>query len=84
MLVLKPEERISIPQMLNHPWVIDVEKAFGDTDDYEDEEHDLKVGSTFFRQEVLGGLISGANSHNGNTNGNINFVNVENLYYQGG
>jgi hypothetical protein len=32
----------------------------------------------------MGGLISGANSHNGNQNGNINFVNVENLYYKGG
>jgi serine/threonine protein kinase len=83
MLVVKPEDRINIPQMLNHPWVIEVDKAF-ETEDYGDEEHDLKVGSTFFRQEVMGGLISGANSHNGNTNGNINFINVENLYYRGG
>lgn len=28
MLVLTPENRISIPQMLNHPWVSDVEKSF--------------------------------------------------------
>lgn len=49
MIILKPEDRISIPQMLNHPWVVDVEKAFGETEDYGDEEHDLKVGSTFFR-----------------------------------
>ena len=69
--------------MLGHPWVVEVDKAF-ETEDYGDEEHDLKVGSTFFRQEVLGGLISGANTHNGNTNGNINFINVENLYYRGG
>lgn len=82
MLVIKPEDRISIPQMLNHPWVKDVEKGFGETYDEEDDEHDLRVGSTFFRQEVMGGLISGANQ--GNENGNINFVNVENLYYKGG
>ena len=49
----------------------------------DDSEHDLRVGSTFFREEVLGGLISGYNNDK-NENGNINFVNVENLYYRGG
>jgi len=84
MIVLKPEDRINIPGMLNHPWVKDVEKGFGlEPEEEEDEEHDLKVGTTFFRQEVLGGLITGA-SHGGNENGNINFVNVENLFYKGG
>ena len=83
MIVLDPSKRISIPQMLNHPWVADVEKGFGDSDAGDDDEHDLKVGSTFFRQEVLGGLIPG-HSSGGNENGNINFVNVENLYYRGG
>ncbi len=48
-----------------------------------DSEHDLRVGSTFFREEVLGGLITGCQS-DGTENGNINFVNVENLYYRGG
>ena len=81
MLVLRPDQRINIPQMLNHPWVRDVEKDFAESYE-EDEEHDLRVGSTFFRQEVMGGLISGANV--GTENGNINFVNVENLYYKGG
>lgn len=81
MLVLDPAKRISIPGMLNHPWVFDMQREMGDG--YEDEEHDLKVGSTFFREEVLGGLITGYKS-DGNENGNINFVNVENLYYRGG
>ena len=81
MLVLDPSKRISIPGMLNHPWVFDMQREMGDG--YEDEEHDLKVGSTFFREEVLGGLITGYKS-DGNENGNINFVNVENLYYRGG
>jgi serine/threonine protein kinase len=81
MIVLKPEHRISIPHMLCHPWVKDVDKGcFGDD---LDDEHDLKVGNTFFRQEVLGGLIPGCK--NGQSeNGNINFVNIENLYYAGG
>ena len=70
--------------MLNHPWVFDMQREMtGDMNNYGDEEHDLRVGSTFFREEVLGGLISGYQS-DGNENGNINFVNVENLYYRGG
>lgn len=84
MLILDPMNRISIPSMLNHPWVYDMSRDLGgEPGNLEDEEHDLRVGSTFFREEVLGGLISGYKS-DGNENGNINFVNVENLYYRGG
>lgn len=82
MIVLKPDKRITIPQMLSHPWVRDVEKSCLGVDE-NDEEHDLKVGTTFFRQEVLGGLIPGS-QNSGNENGNINFVNIENLYYRSG
>ena len=61
MIVLRPEKRITIPQMLSHPWVRDVEKGcFGTEDELNDDEQDLKVGTTFFRQEVLGGLIPGS------------------------
>ena len=49
MIVLDASKRISIPQMLNHPWVADVERGFGDSEADDDNEHDLKVGSTFFR-----------------------------------
>ena len=83
MLILNPAERISIPSMLNHPWVSDMGLNTGITGTMDDSEHDLRVGSTFFREEVLGGLISGYNNDK-NENGNINFVNVENLYYRGG
>lgn len=47
MLVLTPEDRISIPEMLNHPWVKESSDGFDNDDD--DDEHDLKVGATFFR-----------------------------------
>ncbi len=47
MLVLTPENRISIPETLNHPWV--KENSDGLEDDEDDDEHDLKVGATFFR-----------------------------------
>ena len=45
MLILTPEKRISIPEMLNHPWVKEPDDSYGEFDN----EHDLKVGSTFFR-----------------------------------
>ena len=45
--------------MLNHPWVYEMSKEMGDSTTLEDDEHDLRVGSTFFREEVLGGLITG-------------------------
>ena len=47
MLILDPKDRISIPQMLNHAWVIDEDGGLGPT--LGDDEHDLRVGSTFFR-----------------------------------
>jgi mitogen-activated protein kinase-activated protein kinase 5 len=39
MIVIKPEDRITIPQMLNHPWVRDVEKSC--LSGTEDDEQDL-------------------------------------------
>ena len=84
MIVLDPTKRIGIAHMLNHPWLKDVEKNLLEMDSgSDDDDHDLKVGTTFFRQEVLGGLIPGAKSGQ-SENGNINFVNIENLYYRGG
>ena len=42
--MLKPEDRISIPEIVNHVWVRE-----DSIDDDDDDEHDLKVGATFFR-----------------------------------
>ena len=77
MLILKPEDRISIPDILNHPWVKEPNEL-----NYEEEdgEHDLKVGATFFRQECMNGIIGGANGMPMES-GNINYINVENVYY---
>lgn len=80
MLVLTPEKRISIPEMLNHPWVKEPNDGMG-MDEEEDDEHDLKVGATFFRQECMNGIIGPTNG-SAMESGNINFINVENLYYQ--
>jgi len=73
MLVLTPELRISIPEILSHPWVNEQPVT------EEDEEHDLKVGATFFRQDCMNGLVGGEEGKM--DSGNINYVNVENLYY---
>ena len=48
MLVLTPEKRISCPEILSHPWVKDVANTL-DVNEEADDEHDLKVGATFFR-----------------------------------
>jgi serine/threonine protein kinase len=48
MLVLTPEKRISIPEILSHPWVKEINEIDGE-DGMDDNEHDLKVGATFFR-----------------------------------
>jgi serine/threonine protein kinase len=79
MLVLTPEHRISISDILNHPWV----KEANETEDegMDDNEHDLKVGATFFRQECMNGILGGANGGQMES-GNINYINVENLYYK--
>jgi serine/threonine protein kinase len=46
MLVLTPEQRISVPEILNHPWL---NEFIDGVNTEEDEEHDMKVGATFFR-----------------------------------
>jgi serine/threonine protein kinase len=75
MLVLQPEKRIMIPDILNHSWVRECKESHSLEDD---DEHDLKVGATFFRQECMNGI----GSPSGMESGNINYINVENLYYK--
>ena len=77
MLVLNPDKRIQIPELLNHPWV--KEPAMYEDDNEDDDEHDLKVGATFFRQECMNGILGPTGGQM--ESGNINFINVENLYY---
>ena len=45
---MTPEKRISIPDILNHPWVKEPYEQ-DNIEGEEDDEHDLKVGATFFR-----------------------------------
>lgn len=54
MIMLKPCDRLSIPEILNHPWVRDPEE-----DDDSDNESDLISGVSMDRNEV-GGAKKGA------------------------
>ena len=79
LLIRKPSQRMGfngIEEILNHPWVKEIGEGFEE----EDDEHDLKVGATFFRQECMNGIIGSSNGTQMES-GNINFINVENLYY---
>ena len=78
MLQLQPEKRIKIADILNHPWIKE-EEMLAEELLNEDDVHDLKVGCTFFRQELMSGLIGNGHAIE---SGNINFINVENLYYK--
>jgi len=67
MLVLVPQHRLSIPEILEHPWLKEGDEELGGDDD-----HDLKTGVSFSRQEFMGAFSEGT--------GGIDNVNVENLF----
>jgi hypothetical protein len=52
MLVLKPQDRISIPEILCHPWLRNIIgpdglPVEGETEDYEDDIHDFNMSLSF-------------------------------------
>lgn len=51
MLVLVPSHRISIPDILSHPWLKGVSDPDGIEGTEEDDDHDFKMGLSFQRQE---------------------------------
>ena len=48
MLQIEPEERISIPEILRHPWLRTAEDLLDDDDD---DDHNFEMGISFRRQE---------------------------------
>ena len=48
LLKVEPEERISIPNMLRHPWLRNIDEFSIDDDD---DDHDFEMGISFRRQE---------------------------------
>jgi serine/threonine protein kinase len=45
MLVITPTDRLSIPEILSHPFL----KSLNDSQDIESSDHDLKMGLSFSR-----------------------------------
>ncbi len=77
LLVLNPQDRLSIPEILAHPWVKE------DEDDEEDEseadESDLVTGVSMSRNECSSS-VSGAVQNTDDTRANINVINVDNIF----
>ena len=48
MLKIEPEERMSIANILRHPWLKTPDDLIGDD---EDDDHDFEMGISFRRQE---------------------------------
>jgi len=51
MLVVEPVQRISIPEILKHPWLKSFDSELGIESNDEDDDHDFQVGFSFRRQE---------------------------------
>ena len=51
MLMLVPHQRISIPEVLNHPWMRGALDPDGIEGTEEDDDHDFRMGLSFQRQE---------------------------------
>jgi serine/threonine protein kinase len=49
MLILNPKERISIPEILSHPWMMNHDQLLGD---------DMEDFSSFNNKDLMSGLSS--------------------------
>jgi len=94
LLVVEPEKRISISQILRHPWLKDAIDGIDNT--VEDDMHDFEVAQRFQRDECnfnpLSLCVAGSNDelesarlepHETNPMahiGNINVMNLDNLF----
>jgi hypothetical protein len=78
MIRLEPKDRLTVPQILSHEWLKDT------NDDTEESESDEES-----KDGVNVEQATGENNANGNDmdldkiQGNVNYVNVDNLFYDG-
>jgi len=78
MIRLEPKDRLTVPQILSHEWLKDT------NDDTEESESDEES-----KDGVNAEQATGENNANGNDmdldkiQGNVNYVNVDNLFYDG-
>jgi serine/threonine protein kinase len=76
LLVLKPEDRLSIPEILAHPWV---KEDDDEEEESEADESDLVTGVSMSRNECSS-AASGAVQNTEDTRANINVINVDNIF----
>jgi hypothetical protein len=69
--MLNPDERISIPEILSHPWMSSKDEFGIDNDSI-----DLQHGGMSSKD-----LLAGIQSQNTEEGGDINSVNVDNLFH---
>lgn len=76
LLVLNPADRLSIPEVLAHPWV----KEDDDEEEESDaDESDMVNGVSMSRNECSSS-VSGAVQNTEDTRANINVINVDNIF----
>ena len=78
LLVLEPKNRLSIPEILAHPWVKDPDE---EEEDSEDDEHDLHTGVSMSRNECMSTAGAAASQQTEDQRANINIINVDNIFY---
>mmetsp|Transcript_11668 Transcript_11668/g.11608 ORF Transcript_11668/g.11608 Transcript_11668/m.11608 type:complete len:124 (-) Transcript_11668:153-524(-) len=77
LLILNPQDRLSIPEVLAHPWVKEEEDE--EEDESEADESDLVTGVSMSRNECSSS-VSGAVQNTEDTRANINVINVDNIF----
>lgn len=77
LLILNPQDRLSIPEILAHPWVKEDEDE--EEDESEADESDLVTGVSMSRNECSSS-VSGAVQNTEDTRANINVINVDNIF----
>lgn len=83
MIKLNPKDRLTIPQILAHPWLKETNE---DESDEEPTEEDKKSPSEKDTSAIAGGSKSTNQQKTSdvdlkNIQGNVNYVNVDNLFY---
>ena len=73
LLVLEPPQRLSIPEILTHPWVKEEDS------DESDDESDLQTGVSMSRDQISSSFKSANQTEE--MKANINVINVDNMFF---
>ena len=72
-MVLEPPQRLSIPEILTHPWVKEEDS------DESDDESDLQTGVSMSRDQISSSFKSANQTEE--MKANINVINVDNMFF---